>query len=827
MLNIENLKQKKSLKELLEFGIINIDKPSRPTSFDVSEFVMKKLGLRKTSHFGTLDPKVTGVLPIALNRACKLTGYFLGEDKEYVGIMRLHEDVDLDKIRKVIKDKFTGKITQIPPVKSRVKRQEREKRIDKFELLEKQNKDILFKVECEGGTYIRKLCLHPEIEVITDKGLAKIKDLYLKPKKIYSLDENQVKPVAPSAFQKIVSPKKLIKLRMCSGVEITATPDHEILISTKEGYKMKSFHKLKKGDYLVKSSSLPVPTKEYVVADLLDNNYYIDQPKIKEECKKAMIKKFGSIRKMNKKTKLDRKVFLKRSKYSISIKHLKLAGIYEKVKNKINKFKTSKGIIIQINKLTPAHFYLLGLIASDGNNTREKKTKRFTRLKFHNKERELIKQFKKIYSKLFPSINISEKKIRENLIELDSSNSLFATIAANLGIVSPEKNAELLPILYCKDACIKSFLKGYFDGDGNVYFSRKKNKKGYSSSIKIYCVYYHIIKRIHQMLLKLGIYNDIKKTKTNLSEMYFVNIKYLKSKKKFSSEIGSNHPLKKKYLKQILIHERKDYQGESQNVPLHYKKYLDKNKNKLKRLGGNLYRILKSNIPVTKRTYEKASKIVRLPKCDNLIIERVEEIEKVKKSSYVYDMTIPNTHNFLIETGYVSSNCDDLGKELGVGAHMLELRRIRAGIFKEEDSIDLYEFEKLVDEYFNEQKKDGKFNLADEFNDKKISRANGVERAKRDLNWKENIERNHDLKEIIIPAEIISQIYPVVEIKKEAVARVLHGSPIYNKDLVKKQKIEKNKSVCVFSEDKFIGMHKTIDDKNIFAKPEFVLQDMD
>jgi len=154
---IEKLKQKKSLKELLEFGIINIDKPSGPTSFNVSDFVRKKLGLRKTSHFGTLDPKVTGVLPIALNKACKLTGFFLEKDKEYIGIMRIHKDVSLEKIEKIIKEKFIGKIKQTPPVKSRVKRQEREREIKKFDLIEKQDKDILFHVECEKGTYIRKL----------------------------------------------------------------------------------------------------------------------------------------------------------------------------------------------------------------------------------------------------------------------------------------------------------------------------------------------------------------------------------------------------------------------------------------------------------------------------------------------------------------------------------------------------------------------------------------------------------------------------------------------------------------------------------------------
>src|SRR3972149_7992109 len=157
MIDIEKIKKNKTIAELLEFGIINIDKPSGPTSFDVSEFVMKTLGLRKTSHFGTLDPKVTGVLPIALNRACKLTGFFLGEDKEYVGIMRIHEDISIEELNKAIKEKFIGKIKQLPPVKSRVARVIREREIKSFEILEEDDGNYLFKTEVQGGTYIRKL----------------------------------------------------------------------------------------------------------------------------------------------------------------------------------------------------------------------------------------------------------------------------------------------------------------------------------------------------------------------------------------------------------------------------------------------------------------------------------------------------------------------------------------------------------------------------------------------------------------------------------------------------------------------------------------------
>ncbi len=155
---MNKIKKSKTIKELIEFGIINIDKSSGPTSFNVSSFVKRKLELKKTAHFGTLDPKVTGVLPVALSRACKLTGYFLGEDKEYVGIMRIHEDISVDKIKKAIKEKFLGNIVQLPPVKSRVKREERIRKINSFEILGKDGKNILFKTICQGGTYIRKLC---------------------------------------------------------------------------------------------------------------------------------------------------------------------------------------------------------------------------------------------------------------------------------------------------------------------------------------------------------------------------------------------------------------------------------------------------------------------------------------------------------------------------------------------------------------------------------------------------------------------------------------------------------------------------------------------
>ncbi|MBI4152902.1 RNA-guided pseudouridylation complex pseudouridine synthase subunit Cbf5 [Candidatus Woesearchaeota archaeon] len=149
--------QNRSVEELIEFGVINLDKPPGPTSHQVSDYVQRILKIEKAGHGGSLDPNVTGVLPITLERATRLSQVLLKGGKEYVCIMHLHKAVDEAEIRKAIND-FIGKITQMPPVKSAVKRVLRERTVYSFEIFEIEGKDVLFRVSCEAGTYIRKLC---------------------------------------------------------------------------------------------------------------------------------------------------------------------------------------------------------------------------------------------------------------------------------------------------------------------------------------------------------------------------------------------------------------------------------------------------------------------------------------------------------------------------------------------------------------------------------------------------------------------------------------------------------------------------------------------
>ncbi len=100
---------------------------------------------------------MTGVLPIALEEATKVIQALLLSGKEYVCVMRLHSEVPEDRVRAVLAE-FCGVIYQRPPLRASVKRRLRTRKIYYSNLLEMSGKNVLFRVGCEAGTYIRKLC---------------------------------------------------------------------------------------------------------------------------------------------------------------------------------------------------------------------------------------------------------------------------------------------------------------------------------------------------------------------------------------------------------------------------------------------------------------------------------------------------------------------------------------------------------------------------------------------------------------------------------------------------------------------------------------------
>jgi H/ACA ribonucleoprotein complex subunit 4 len=146
--------ENRSILDYLDKGVINLDKPSGPTSHEIDSWVKIILNIEKTGHGGTLDPKVTGVLPIGLNSATRVMQLLSYSSKEYVAIMTLHDDVDEEKIYNIFNE-FQGKIYQIPPLKSAVKRELRVRTVYNVKILEISKRNVLFKIDCEAGTYVR------------------------------------------------------------------------------------------------------------------------------------------------------------------------------------------------------------------------------------------------------------------------------------------------------------------------------------------------------------------------------------------------------------------------------------------------------------------------------------------------------------------------------------------------------------------------------------------------------------------------------------------------------------------------------------------------
>ncbi|KAK1310282.1 H/ACA ribonucleoprotein complex subunit 4 [Acorus calamus] len=150
------------LAEYIRYGVINLDKPSNPSSHEVVAWIKRILRVEKTGHSGTLDPKVTGNLIVCIDRATRLVKSQQGAGKEYVCVARLHSAVpDPSRVSRAL-ETLTGAVFQRPPLISAVKRQLRIRTIYESKLLEydAQRHLVVFWISCEAGTYVRTLCVH-------------------------------------------------------------------------------------------------------------------------------------------------------------------------------------------------------------------------------------------------------------------------------------------------------------------------------------------------------------------------------------------------------------------------------------------------------------------------------------------------------------------------------------------------------------------------------------------------------------------------------------------------------------------------------------------
>merc|ERR1711939_471543 len=131
---------KRGLASYIKTGVINLDKPSNPSSHEVVAWIRRILRCEKTGHSGTLDPKVTGCLTVCIDRATRLVKSQQGAGKEYVCVLRLHDTLSNEKDLARALETLTGALFQRPPLISAVKRQLRIRTIYESKLIEFDNK---------------------------------------------------------------------------------------------------------------------------------------------------------------------------------------------------------------------------------------------------------------------------------------------------------------------------------------------------------------------------------------------------------------------------------------------------------------------------------------------------------------------------------------------------------------------------------------------------------------------------------------------------------------------------------------------------------------
>jgi len=141
---------------LCAFGVVNLDKPPGPSAHQVAAWVRDMAGVDRAAHAGTLDPKVTGCLPMLLGDAARMAQVFDDAVKEYVAVLKLHGPAPAN-FESVLAE-FEGEIYQKPPKKSAVVRRLRSREIYALDAVELEQRRALLRIRCESGTYVRKLC---------------------------------------------------------------------------------------------------------------------------------------------------------------------------------------------------------------------------------------------------------------------------------------------------------------------------------------------------------------------------------------------------------------------------------------------------------------------------------------------------------------------------------------------------------------------------------------------------------------------------------------------------------------------------------------------
>ncbi len=510
-------------------------------------------------------------------------------------------------------------------------------------------------------------------------------------KKIFTLDENlKIKPKEVEQFWKITPPAYMIKLKTRSGKEVIVTPNTKLFSIENGDLIWKEAEDITAGEFLAGTSSLHFENhKRFLTVSLIKSNPIVYG--VKKDIKK-IIDKLCKDMHLNKRE-LARELKIKENKPyhhwinenargNIHLKDLlclvKIAKYdLEAIARNIESLSLRKGDRMKIPTYLNAELlYLAGLIAGDGDITGKENS---ISIRLSNNSKQIQKRFRGIATKLFnKTTNLSHKRSEKRAEAYRFHAKLIAEILDGLGIPKSPKSDKIdmkNTLLKLPNSLVGAFLKGYFDADGGPV---ERYEKG-SSYIEAGSVSKIFMKKLQLVLLRFGIQSKVrvrnpksseKKDGTIINAQHQKNILVISGKKYlelFRDAIGFNIGYKKRKLDRI-INAISVYHTNVELVPGANKilsRLIKKYKIKTKDLFGydgskyvkeqfeissnNLKRItdkLKYFVNEKDDDFEKLNLLANA----DIIWEKITEKEKLynHKYDFVYDLTVEDSHNFIV-----------------------------------------------------------------------------------------------------------------------------------------------------------------------------------
>ncbi|MFT4311407.1 MAG: LAGLIDADG family homing endonuclease [Candidatus Woesearchaeota archaeon] len=468
------------------------------------------------------------------------------------------------------------------------------------------------------------LCVSPKSLLMTNPGgLSKIKQVVednlttkeefrqgvwkqdnIKNIKIQSMNSDlKLQSKHPKSIWKLQAPEYMYEVTLETGKKIELTANTKLF---KENLSWEKAKNLKEGD-LIATPKKTIPGKQdklYFV-DLIKSNPHIHG--VEEfigQCKELIKNKEG-IRKTSKKLGLNENYLYhnwinKETKGKIKLKDLKKLGEYTGLpwKEYVETISLYNGKKFNIPKLLDEEFlYVLGLLKGDGDLRENNST--FS-IRLSNKEENILKHFKKFLEK--NKLNYDEsKQSTKRPKAIRFANKIYGEVIQNLGMPTSPKSEKIdIPetILHLNNKLVSNYIAGLIDTDGGVYVRTTKG----SDAIEFNTCSKNLVEKLQLVLLRYGVKSYLRERKPSIGKIkgkltkYILTI-YSENIDKFFENIKLRHPQKRK----------------------------------------NLEKIYKSKKRVVKNTKKDIS------------FEKIKNIRKIKsKYSYVYDLTVEDSHNFVV-----------------------------------------------------------------------------------------------------------------------------------------------------------------------------------